>query len=54
MITWPLLIIAGKALGTDFVYGTAFGMDYSLWALWQISRTVANYALGFAMIIAIF
>jgi len=53
MITWPLLVIAGKALGTDFVYGTAFGMDYSLFALWQMSRTVANFALGFAMLASI-
>jgi len=52
---WYILpILAGKLLTNDFVYGTFMHLDVILWKVWNFSRTVANFLIGFIFVFAIF
>ena len=56
-ITWVWFIfpiLAGKLLTNDFVYGTFMHLDVILWKVWNFSRTVANFLIGFIFVFAIF
>ena len=56
-ITWIWFIfpiLAGKLLTNDFVYGTFMHLDVILWKVWNFSRTVANFLIGFIFVFAIF
>lgn len=45
---WLLLgNIAGKLMTNTLIYGEFMHFDSFLWKIWQISRTFANYAIGF-------
>ena len=52
---WFILpILAGKLLTNDFVYGSFMHLDVILWKIWNFSRTVANFLIGFIFVFAIF
>lgn len=45
---WLLLgNVAGKLMTNTLIYGEFLHFDTFLWKIWQISRTFANYAIGF-------
>lgn len=46
--------IAGKLMTNTLVYGEFMGLDSFLWKTWQITRTFANYAIGFLFGYSIF
>lgn len=50
LIMWPLLAIAGASLDNSLIYGEIFKLDVSLRQFWQIMRSFANFALGFAFV----
>ena len=54
VITWPLIIIAWKAMSNTFVYGKIFYMDIFLEKVWQLVRWFANIALWVVFIASIF
>ena len=54
-IIWiPFAILAGKLFTNDFVYGSFMHLDVILRKIWNFSKTIANYALAFILIISIF
>ena len=50
---WPLLMIAGQALDNNFVYGEFIGLDAPLRTMWNITKNLANFTLGFMVLIQI-
>lgn len=52
--TWPLLVIAGKFMSNEVIYGEPFGLDKILWWMWNMIRSMANYFMGFIFLISIF
>lgn len=50
IITLPLLTIAGKAMDNSMVYGEFINLDRALYMLWNISRTFANFAIGWVFL----
>jgi len=48
---WIVLAsLAGKMLTNTIVYGEFINLDAALYQLWNITRTFANYALGFLIL----
>ena len=39
--------IVGRLMTNSFVYGEAIYFDGFLWKIWQITRNIANFGLGF-------
>lgn len=45
---WIVLAnIVGKLMTNSFIYGEAFHFDVFLWKIWQLTRNIANFGLGF-------
>lgn len=53
VLLWPLVALAGLAMDNQLIYGSFMHLDTSLWNMWQIVRTFANYALGLIFLIGI-
>lgn len=54
-IIWlPFAVIAWKLFTNTMAYGANFHLDAVLFKIWQFSRTLANYIIGFILIIWIF
>jgi hypothetical protein len=45
-----LAAVAGKLLTNEIVYGEFINLDAALFQLWLITRTFANYFLGFLVL----
>ena len=54
MIWFVLPIIAWKLISNDFVYWTFMNMDIILWKIWNFSKNMANFLIGFILIFIIF
>lgn len=52
-LLWPVLFVAWIALDNRLVYGSFLHLDASLWALWNIMKNFANFALWFMVLFAI-
>ena len=52
--TWPLLVIAGKFMTNQVIYGEIFGLDKIMWWMWNMIRSFANYFLWIVFILSIF
>lgn len=52
-MSWPMLVLAGTFTDNDVIYGTFIGLDKSLWGIWNIMRTFANFFIWFLFIVAI-
>lgn len=50
MITLPVLVIAGKAMDNSMIYGEFMNLDRPLRMLWNLSRTFANFSIGWMML----
>ena len=50
-LLWPLVALAWLAMDNSLIYGSFMGLDVSLWKIWQIVRTFANYTLWFLLLI---
>lgn len=50
----PLLTIAWASLSNDFVYGSVFNMDWTIWFFWNVMKNFANYIIWFVFLIWIF
>ena len=46
-LLWPLVALAWLAMDNTLIYGSFMGLDVSLWNIWQLVRTFANYTLWF-------
>jgi len=46
--------VAGTLMSNSIIYGSFMNLDVFLWKMWQMSRTFANFALGFMFLISIF
>jgi hypothetical protein len=46
-------MIAGQALDNNFVYGEFIGLDAPLRTMWNITKNLANFTLGFMVLIQI-
>ena len=50
LFSWFWIVIAnivGRLMTNSFVYGEAIYFDGFLWKIWQITRNIANFGLGF-------
>ena len=47
VLLWPLIALAWLAMDNSLIYGSFMGLDVSLWNVWQIVRSFANYTLWF-------
>lgn len=54
ILTLPVLIIAGKAMDNSMIYGEFMNLDKPLYMLWNMSRTFANFAIGWVLLWKIF
>lgn len=52
-LLWPVLFITWTALDNRLVYWSFLHLDASLWALWNIMKNFANFALWFLVLFAI-
>ncbi|HOQ78650.1 MAG TPA: hypothetical protein PLW94_00270 [Candidatus Absconditabacterales bacterium] len=51
---WIILAnLAGALMTNNILYGSFLHLDASLWALWNIMKNFANFALGFFVLFAI-
>ncbi len=50
----PLVMIAGKLYTNWLVYGSDLHLDIILWNIWNFSKTIANFAIWFILVGAIF
>jgi len=50
LITLPILIIAGKAMDNSMIYGEFLNLDKPLYMLRNLSRTFANFAIGWVIL----
>ena len=46
-LLWPLVALAWLAMDNSLIYGSFMWLDVTLWNIWQIVRTFANYTLWF-------
>ena len=53
LVMWPLLAIAWLAMDNTLVYWELFFLDTTLFQMWQITRTFANFLLWFLFVFAI-
>lgn len=45
---WVVLAnLAGKLMTNEFIYGSFMNLDVYLWKLWNLSKNIANFFLGF-------
>ena len=49
-LLWPLIALAWLAMDNTMIYGSFMGLDVSLWNIWQLVRTFANYTLWFLLL----
>lgn len=54
IITLPILVLAGKAMDNSMIYGEFMNLDKPLYMLWNMSRTLANFAIGGVLLWKIF
>lgn len=54
LIIWPLLFIAGYSMDNSMVYWSVFWLDAPLWRFWNLTKNLANFTLGFLVLIEIF
>jgi len=54
LIWLPFAIIAGKLFTNNLAYGANFWLDSVLFHIWQFARMIANYIIGFILIVWIF
>lgn len=54
MFSLPILIIAGKAIDNAMIYGEFLNLDKALFSLWNMSRTLANFAIGGVLLWKVF
>ena len=50
LITLPVLVIAGKAMDNSMIYWEFINLDKPLYMLWNLSRTFANFAIGWVIL----
>lgn len=50
LITLPVLVIAGKAMDNSMIYGEFINLDKPLHMLRNLSRTFANFAIGWVIL----
>ena len=50
----PLVMVAGKLYTNWLVYGSNLHLDVILWNIWNFSKTIANFAIWFILVWAIF
>ncbi len=50
LITLPVLVIAGKAMDNSMIYGEFINLDKPLYMLRNLSRTFANFAIGWVIL----
>ncbi|GHV25391.1 hypothetical protein FACS1894176_03760 [Bacteroidia bacterium] len=50
----PLLVVAGWAMDNGMIYGEFFGFDSALWTIWNLTKNIANFALGFLFLYVLF
>lgn len=53
VLLWPLVALAGLAMDNTLIYWSFMGLDVSLWQIWQIVRSFANYTLWFLFLFGI-
>lgn len=53
ILLWPLMFISGIALDNSLVYGEFINLDSILWSMWNVSKNLANFALGFFVLFEI-
>ena len=53
VLLWPLVALAGLAMDNTLIYWSFMGLDVSLWNIWQIVRSFANYTLWFLFLFGI-
>ena len=49
-LLWPLVALAWLAMDNTLIYGSFMGLDVTLWKIWQIVRSFANYTLWFLLL----
>lgn len=54
LFTLPLLIIAGKAMDNSMIYAEFLGIDRMLFLIWNVCRTLANFAVGGILLYKVF
>ena len=54
IITLPVLILAWKAMDNSMIYGEFMNLDKPLYMLWNMSRTFANFAIGWVLLWKVF
>lgn len=54
IITRPFLTIAWFSMSNEFVYGSVFFIDDSIWTFWNMMKNFANYIIGFLFLMAVF
>jgi len=54
LIWIPLVMLAGKLYTNWLVYGSNLHLDVILWNIWNFSKTIANFAIWFILVWAIF
>lgn len=47
---WPLLFITGYAMDNSMIYGSFIWLDAPLWKFWNLTKNIANFALGFLVL----
>ncbi len=52
-MSWPMMILAGTFTDNDVIYGTFIGLDKSLWWIWNMIRTLANFFIWFLFIVSV-
>jgi len=52
-MSWPMMILAGTFTDNDVIYGTFIWLDKSLWGIWNMMRTFANFFIWFLFIVAV-
>ena len=46
-------ILAGKLMSNDFIYASGLGLDKTLFTMWNYMKNIANFTLGFILIVKI-
>ncbi|MBS8122497.1 type IV secretion system protein [Candidatus Vampirococcus lugosii] len=54
IIIRPFISIAGASLSNEFVYGSIFNLDGTLYIFWNMMKNFANYIIAFVFLISIF
>ena len=53
VLLWPLVALAWLAMDNSLIYWSFMWLDVTLWNLWQIVRSFANYVLWFLFLYCI-